>query len=62
MNGEIGLLSPDEARVERARDGDVGGSLHDGAAVCEDGEGVGSAAETEQQVVGAQVCDVGVGS
>ncbi len=50
----------DEAGVEGAGEGDVGGALDDGAAVGEEGEGVGSAAEAEEEVVGAEVLDVGV--
>ena len=54
------LLRADEAGVERAGNGDVGGSLYDGAPVGEDGERVRAAAEAQQEVVGAQVGDLGV--
>ncbi len=53
-------LCADEARVEGAGDGDVGRALDEGAAVGEDGDGMRPAAEAEQEVVGAEVFDVGV--
>ena len=43
----------DETGVEGAGEGYVCGALDDGAAVCEDGEGVRAAAEAEKEVVGA---------
>ncbi len=43
----------DEARVEGAGDGDVGGALNDGAAVGEEGEGVGRTLEAEEEIVEA---------
>jgi hypothetical protein len=43
----------DEAGVEGAGEGDVGGALDEGAAVGEEGEGVGWAFEAEKQVVEA---------
>ena len=52
----------DEAGVEGAGDGDVGGALDDGAAVGEEGEGVRAAAEAEEEVVGAQGLNVRVGA
>ncbi len=58
--GDCVRSGADEAGVEGAGDGDVGGALHDGAAVGEDGEGVRAAAETEEEVVGAEVLNVGV--
>ena len=51
----------DEARIKGAGNGDVSGAVDDGAAVGEESEGVRAAAETEKEVVGAEVFDVGVG-
>ena len=47
------MLAADEAGVERAGEADVGGALDEGAAVGEDGEGVGGVGEAEEQAVGA---------
>jgi hypothetical protein len=49
----------DESGVEGAGEGDVGGALDDGAAVGEEGDGVGWALEAEEEAVEA---DVAVGS
>jgi hypothetical protein len=51
----------DEARVEGTCEADVGGSLHDGAAVSEEGKGVRAAAEAEEKVVGAEGVNFGMG-
>src|ERR1700722_3072047 len=51
----------DETGVEGAGDGDVGGAVDDGAAICEESEGEGAAAEAQQQVVEAKGLDIGVG-
>src|SRR6266702_843061 len=51
----------DKTRIQGARDGDVGGALDDGSSVGEQGEGMAAAAEAEEEVVRAQVFDVGVG-
>ena len=50
----------DESGVEGARDGDVGGSLYDGATVGEEGEGERTAAEAENKVVAAESLNVRV--
>ncbi len=49
-NGDSGA---DEAGVEGAGEGDVGGALDEGAAVGEEGEGVGRTLEAEEEVVEA---------
>ena len=54
------FLCTDEAGVEGAGDGDVGGAVDESAAVGEDGEGVRPAAEAEEEIVGAEGVDVGV--
>ena len=41
----------DEAGVEGAGEGDVGGALDEGAAVGEEGDGVGWALEAEEEIV-----------
>src|SRR5277367_1827858 len=53
-------LGADEASVEGAGEGDVGCALNEGAAVREEGEGVGAALEAEEEFVEAEVVDVGV--
>ena len=58
--GGAAKLGADEARVERAGDGDVGGSLDDGAAVGEEGDGVRAAAEAEDKVIGAKGLNIRV--
>ena len=45
----------DEAGVEGAGEGDVGGALDDGAAIGEEGEGVGRALEAKEKIVEANV-------
>src|SRR5579864_7748428 len=54
-------LRTDEARIERTSQGDVGCALNDGPAVGEQGNGVWTATETQQQVVAADILDVGMG-
>ena len=53
-------LGTDEACVEASCVGGVGGSLDDGAAVSEDGDGVLAAAEAKEKIVAAEVAEVGV--
>ena len=48
-----------EARVESAGEGDVGGSLDEGAAIGKDGYGVGRALKAEQEAVHADVAEWG---
>lgn len=50
----------DEAGVEGAREGDIGGALDEGAAVGKESEGVWAAFEAEEKFIEAQVVDVGV--
>ena len=45
----------DEAGVQGAGEGDVGGALNDGAAVGEEGKGVGGTLEAEEEVVETDV-------
>ncbi len=54
-------LGADEAGVEGAGEGDVGCALDDGAAVGEEGEGVGRALEAEEEIVEADVSRGGRG-
>src|ERR1700722_5959278 len=49
------MSGADEAGVEGAGEGDVGGALNDGSAVGEEGKGVGRALEAEEKVVEADV-------
>ncbi len=51
----------DEAGVEGAGDGGVCGALDEGAAVREDCDGVGRAVEAEEEIVGAEILDLGGG-
>src|ERR1035437_8982896 len=51
----------DKTGVKGARHGDVRGPLNDGSAIGEEGESVRPAAEAQQEVVGAEVYDVGMG-
>ena len=51
----------DEAGVEAAGESDVRGAVDEGAAVGEEGDGVGAAAEAEQEGVRADVGEVGDG-
>jgi hypothetical protein len=53
-------LGTDEASVEASCVSGVGGALDDGAAVGEDGEGVLAATEAEEEIVAAEVVEVGV--
>ncbi len=53
-------LRTDEAGVEAAGVGGVGGALNDSASVGEDGDGVLAAAEAEEEIVAAEVMEVGV--
>ena len=53
-------LRTDEAGVEAAGVGGVGGSLNDSASVGEDGDGVLTATETEEEIVAAEVVEIGV--
>jgi len=46
-------LTAEEAGVEGACEADVGGALDEGAAIGEDGEGVGVVGEAEEEAVGA---------
>jgi hypothetical protein len=48
-------LGADEAGVEGAGEGDIGGALDETAAVGEEGEGVGWALEAEEEVVETDV-------
>ena len=48
-------LAADEAGVEGAGEAGVGGALDEGAAVGEDGEGVGGVGEAEEEAVGSYV-------
>jgi len=45
----------DEAGVEGTGQGDVGGSLNDGAAIAEEGEGVGRALKAEEKIIEADL-------
>src|SRR6266851_2962294 len=56
---ECGGSGADEAGVEGAGEGDVGGALDDGSAVGEEGEGVGWVLEAEEEVV---IADGAVGA
>jgi hypothetical protein len=56
------LSATDEAGVEGSGEGDVGGSLDETAAVGEEGEGVGWALETEEEIVEADFLNIAVGS
>ena len=47
------LLAAEEAGVEGAGEAGVSGALDEGAAVGEDGEGVGVVIEAEEEAVGA---------
>ena len=51
-------LAADEAGVEGAGEAGVGGALDEGAAVGEDGEGVGRVGEAEEEAVGACVLNL----
>ena len=48
----------DEAGVEGAGKGNVGGALDDGPTVVEEGKGVFATAKAEQEVVGSKVLEV----
>ena len=50
----------DEAGIEGAREGDVGGALDEGAAVGKDGEGVGRALKAQQQATVSPLTMCGV--
>jgi len=59
--GEAQLPSrADKAGVEGTGERDVGCASDDGAAIGEEGEGEGAAAKPEQEVIGAEVVDVGM--
>ena len=55
------LSGADEASIEAAGEGDVGGAVDEGSAIGKDGEGVGAAMKAKQEGVGADVCDLGMG-
>lgn len=48
----------DEAGVERAGHGWVGGALDEGATVRKDSEGVRAATEAEEHRIGAEIFDI----
>ena len=54
-------LYADEAGVEGAGQDGVGGALNDGSAVGEEAKGVGSAAKSQEEAIGAEVGDLGEG-
>src|ERR1700710_1046581 len=65
MEGKVVLRisgsGTDEAGVEVPGEAGIRGALDDGAAVGEEGQGVGTAAETEEELVGAEVFEIRVG-
>jgi hypothetical protein len=60
LKGRKGCLGADETGVEAACVCGVSGSLNDSASVGEDGDGVLAAAKTKEEIVAAEVVEVGV--
>jgi hypothetical protein len=58
---EIAESGAYEAGVEGAGEGDVGGALNETTAVGEESEGVGWAFEAEEEIVEAEILNIGVG-